>query len=84
MSKNEKLKEKIIKLSKDVTFEELTKFLKIYGYKLETKGKTSGSRVVFVDSKCSKICLHKPHPSNVVKVVYLEEILIKLIKEEKL
>ena len=84
MSKKNKLVEKVISLSCDITFEEITSFLKIYGYSLSNKGKTSGSRVVFVDGNGSKIYFHRPHPSNVVKKAYIREMILLLIKEGKL
>ena len=46
----------------------------------ENKGKTSGSRVAFVNNERIKIELHKPHPGNVLKS-YQINILIKKLKE---
>ncbi len=84
MSVKDKLVRKVISLSCDVTFGEITKFLKIFGYNLDNKGKTSGSRVVFVDENGSKIYFHRPHPSNIVKKVYILEMILLLIKEGKI
>ena len=47
MSKIDKLIEKVLSLSLDIAFDELIKFLRYFGYTLNNKGKTSGSRVVF-------------------------------------
>ncbi len=50
------------------------------GFYEENKGKTSGSRVVFISDKEIKIELHKPHPGNVLKP-YQINILINKLKE---
>ena len=84
MSKKDKIIERVLSVSNDITFEELTRFLKIFGYFLYNKGKTSGSRVIFKDDTDSKIYMHKPHPSNIVKKVYIVEIIDILVKEGKL
>ena len=84
MSKNSKLIEKVCDNSCDITFNEIIKFLKIFGYSLNNKGKTSGSRVVFEDKNGSIIYFHRPHPSNVVKKVYIREMIILLTKEGKI
>jgi len=81
MSKKEKLIERVISLSKDITFEELVIFLSFFDFKLSTKGKTSGSRVVFYNDDNVRIYLHKPHPNNIMKICYIKEILYVLKKE---
>jgi len=84
MSKIDKLIEKVLSLSLDITFDELIKFLRYFGYTLNNKGKTSGSRVVFKDKSGSKIYIHKPHPNNIVKIAYLKEIILVLRQEGKI
>ena len=71
-------------MSADITFEELVVFLRYFKYKLVNKGKTSGSRVCFVSDDGHKIYFHKPHPSNIVKRVYIVEMIMSLKKEGKL
>ena len=84
MSKNSKLIEKVFSNSCDITFNELINFLKLFGYSLSNKGKTSGSRVVFEDDNGSKIYFHRPHPSNIVKKAYIREMISVLVKEGKI
>ena len=84
MSKNDKLVEKVLSNSCDITFSEIIKFLKIFGYSLSNKGKTSGSRVVFTDDNGSKIYFHRPHPGNIVKKAYIREMIFLLAKEGKI
>ena len=67
MSRNDKLIERFKTLPTDFTFEEMVKLLAIFGYELENKGKTSGSRVEFHHDEYQAIMFHKPHPSNIIK-----------------
>ena len=73
MSQFEKLLDRFKKLPKDFTYDELKTLLGGWGYKEINKGKTSGSRVAFINLKTSHIIrLHKPHPGNIVKKYVLE------------
>lgn len=78
MSKKEKLLKKFLEIpvKKDLTFEALETLLLSCGYiKLEGKG----SAVKFYhQEKDSLINLHKPHPSNILKVYLIKQIQIKL------
>ena len=58
--------------------------LHLFGYEKENKGKTSGSRVMFMDEQKRKILLHKPHPGNVLKRYALEDIIEKLIRNKNI
>lgn len=42
------------------------------------KGKTSGSRVAFINKNNEKIELHKPHPENTLKLYQINILLNKL------
>lgn len=71
MSKIEKLIEKLKSKPKDFTWDEMMKILKHFGFEQISKGKTSGSRRKFVNEKNQIICLHEPHPQNVLKLYQL-------------
>ena len=44
------------------------KVLNYYGFEEDSKGKTSGSRVIFFRQRDNrKLMLHKPHPGNELK-----------------
>ena len=58
--------------------------LHLFGYTKENKGKTSGSRVMFIDEQKRKILLHKPHPGNILKRYALENIIEKLIRNKNI
>lgn len=67
MSKIEKEIERLKSKPKDYTYEEAKSLLNKLGFIEYNKGKTSGSKVRFINSKNAKIDLHKPHPSNILK-----------------
>ncbi len=67
-------------MPKDFTFDELSRLLRGFGFEISHKGKTSGSRVRFVNYESKSIIdLHKPHPGNVIKEKALKDIYEKLI-----
>lgn len=78
MSKKEKLIKRFLDSPKDFTWDELVQLLKFYGYEEVKTGKTSGSRVKFINSENNIIKTHKPHPKNIVKSYVLSEIKEKL------
>jgi len=79
MSTKEKLLVRFLKQPKDFTYQELTRLLNGFGYEEETKGKTSGSRVMFYNSvKEHPILIHKPHPGNILKAYVLKYVLDEL------
>ena len=85
MSKQEKLKQRLLSKPKDFTFEELVSLLGIFGYQIYNNGKTSGSSVMFENKRnlnIPVIRMHKPHPSNVLKQYQIIEV-INSLKEAR-
>ena len=80
MGTKEKLVDRLKSQPKDFTFEETERLLTLFGYTKSNKGKTSGSRVIFIDEQKRKILLHKPHPGNILKTYALKDIIEKLIR----
>lgn len=78
MSKLEKLIERLKTKPKDFTYDEAKNILNNLGFYENNKGKTSGSRVAFVNSKNVKIDLHKPHPGKILKNYQINKLLEKL------
>jgi hypothetical protein len=74
MSKREKLIRRFLSMPSDFHYDEMVKFLGYYGFNEVPKGKTSGSRVKFVDSEGTPIILHKPHPSGIMKKYQMKQI----------
>lgn len=74
MSQFNKLLERFSKLPKDFSYDELRTLLNGLGYREYNKGKTSGSRVAFINDITNHIIrLHKPHPGNIIKKYALEQ-----------
>jgi hypothetical protein len=62
VGQKEKLIERLKSKPKDFTFDNAETLLGYFDYKRSDKGRTSGSRVVFVSESHPPIMLHKPHP----------------------
>jgi hypothetical protein len=78
MSKKDKLLKKFLDtpIRRDLTFDELSTLLLSCGYK---RIEGSGSAVKFYHKvKDHLINLHKPHPSNVLKIYIIKQIQQKL------
>lgn len=75
MSRLEKEIERLKSKPKDYTYEEAKSLLSKLGFFENNKGRTSGSRVEFKDIYGRKLTLHKPHPSNTIKMYKVNEIL---------
>lgn len=85
MSKFEKLIDRLQRKPKDFTYEELKNVLTGLGYSESNKGKTSGSRVAFINVETNHILrIHKPHPQNIIKAYALEYIINELKTQKKL
>lgn len=58
----------------DFHYNEVVRLLGYFDFEEEKKGKTSGSRVKFMNSEGVPIMLHKPHPSGTMKQYQLKQI----------
>ncbi|MCK4922885.1 MAG: type II toxin-antitoxin system HicA family toxin [Bacteroidales bacterium] len=74
MSKKEKLIARFLTLPSDFHFNEVAKLLGYFDFQELKKGKTSGSRVKFMNPEGVPIMLHKPHPSGIMKHYQLKQI----------
>lgn len=86
MSKKDKLISRLKNKPKDFTYQEAKTLLETLGFYEYKKGKTSGSRVAFVNSETKlEIKFHKPHPGNILKPYQIEIILagIKRLEEKQ-
>lgn len=75
MSKQQKALERLVSqpTPSDITWDELKKVLEGFGYK---ELKNDGSRRKFFNKKSGAIIiLHKPHPGNIVKRVYIGQVI---------
>ena len=67
MGQKEKLIQRLKTKPKDFTFDEAETLLGYLSYVRSNKGKTSGSRVMFISEEHEAILLHKPHPQKELK-----------------
>lgn len=75
MSKTEKFIRRFLTKPKNFTYDELRKLLNSFGYQETRTGKTSGSRVAFINPDTKHIIrLHKPHPIPELKTYQLDYI----------
>nr|WP_304223333.1 type II toxin-antitoxin system HicA family toxin [Phascolarctobacterium succinatutens] len=83
MGQKEKLIKKLLSKPKDFTFTEAETLLNYFDYVRSNKGKTSGSRVIFIKEGCHAILLHKPHPRKEL-LAYQIKTLISVLEQEGL
>lgn len=69
-------------MPKDFSYDELIKLLKSFGFEKRAAGKTSGSRVRFVNPEFPEypVLFHKPHPGNTIKLYVLKNVLTVLFE----
>ena len=84
MGQKEKLIARLKSKPKDFTFEEAEALLGFLEYRRSNKGKTSGSRVMFIRDDHPSILLHKPHPRKELLAYQVKQLLDMLEQEELL
>ena len=78
----QKLIAKLKANSKSFTFNEAETLLGYFSYYRSNKGKTSGSRIMFVsDVYKTKILLHKPHPRKELLDYQIKQLIEQLEQE---
>ena len=76
MAKLQKLIDKLLSEPKDLTWAELSRLLKNYGFSESNQGKTSGSRTRFyINNATPPLILHKPHPKPILKEYQIKNII---------
>lgn len=83
MEKKEKLIQRLKSRPKDFTFDDAETLLNYLDYVRSNKGKTSGSRIMFVSDNHGSILLHKPHPQKELKFYQVKQ-LIEILEQEGL
>jgi len=79
MSKRDKLIERLLNRPSDFEYYEVKTLLTQLGYREEQRGRTSGSRVAFINNESNHIIrLHKPHPGNLLKKYQIEQLIEEL------
>ena len=81
MNKKEKLIKRFRTLPRDFTFEEVVSLFQNFGFELENKGATSGSRIKFYnEADQNAYIMHRPHPSTIIKGYMMRDILNFMMK----
>ena len=83
MGQKEKLIKKLQSRPKNFTFDDAEALLRYFSYTRSNKGRTSGSRVMFVSEEHAPILLHKPHPRKEL-LEYQDKQLIEVLEKEGL
>lgn len=81
--RRKKLIQRLKSKPKDFTFDDAETLLKYLDYVRSNKGKTSGSRVMFINEEHGSILLHKPHPQKELKSYQIKQ-LIEILEQEEL
>lgn len=82
MSKRDKLMERLLKRPADFEYDEARSLLIKLGYREDTRGRTSGSRVAFINNDTEHIIrLHRPHPGKLLKKYQIEQLIEELKKQ---
>ena len=83
MGQKEKLIARLLSQPKDFTFSDMEILLGYFEYKRNDKGRTSGSRVMFINDKYASIMLHKPHQRKELLDYQVKQV-IEVLKQEGL
>ena len=83
MGQKEKLIERLNAQLKTMLFDDAESLLRYFGYERSNKGRTSGSRIVFVSEQYPPILMHKPHPRKEL-LEYQVKQLIQILEQEGL
>ncbi len=79
MSKRDKLIDRLLNKPSNLRYDEAKILLGKFSYKEDNRGRTSGSRVAFVNDTTGHIIrLHKPHPGQILKQYQIEQLIRKL------
>ena len=82
MGQKEKLIARLKTIPRDFTFDEAESLLRYLTFHRTNKGKTSGSRVVFVSDEYGiKILMHKPHPRKELLEYQVRQLIEQLEQE---
>lgn len=83
MGKKEKLIQRLKSRPKDFSFDDAETLLSYFDFVRSNKGKTSGSRIIFISDDHGSILLHKPHPQKELKAYQVKQ-LINFLEQEGL
>ena len=82
MSQKDKLIQKLKANPKSFTFDDAEVLLGYFDYNRSNKGRTSGSRVMFVSDNYPPVLLHKPHSRKELLEYQIKQLISVLEQEE--
>ena len=74
MNRKEKLITRFLGMPSNFHYNEMVRLLGYFDFEEVKKGKTTGSRVKFMNPEGNPIMLHKPHPSGTMNRYQLKQI----------
>jgi hypothetical protein len=74
MTQVEKLVERFKKVNSGFKYAELVRLLAHFGYEEQSAGKTSGSRMRFINADKDIISIHRPHPGDEMKSYAIRQV----------
>ena len=74
MGQKEKLIEQLKSRPRTFTFQDAEALLNYLEFTKTNKGKTSGSRVMFVSEEHGSVLLHRPHPQKELKSYQVKQL----------
>lgn len=75
MNKQDKLLKRFYNLPRDFTFDEMVSLFRQFDFRVQNKGTTSGSRIIFVnDNNGDSYIMHRPHLSNIIKGYVMHQV----------
>lgn len=83
MGQKDKLIERLKSKPKNFTFDDAESLLRYLGYTRSNKGKTSGSRIMFISNEHPPILMHKPHPRKELLEYQIKQ-LLEILEQEGL
>ena len=89
MSTQDKLIKRFSAMPKDFTFDDMMRLFAAFGFEVDNKGGTSGSRLALINSERGlSYNMHRPHPDNAIKMYVMRQVMEfmvenRLIEKEK-
>jgi hypothetical protein len=74
VSKKEKLIARFLSMPSDFHYDEMVKLIGYFNFKEVKKGKTSGSRIKFMNEEGISLMMHKPHPTGIMKRYQMKQV----------
>ncbi len=76
MSTRDKLIKRFRSMPKDFTFDEMVRLFAAFGFEVDNKGGTSGSRLALINrEKGLSYNMHRPHPNSVIKMYVIRQVM---------